>query len=119
MANQAAPMLLQLEARPRGEGNRCFYAKLGSLSGFCQPSVVSDTSLPDQAEETSSTDGTNNTIVENSTMVPTSSGTPRGFSSINTSSTRPGSNATGARVPDAAGGTSTGRLAYLRQSYSS
>ena len=52
-------------------------------------------------------------------MVPTSSGTPRRFSSVDTSSTGPGSNATGARVPDAAMGTSTGHLAYLRQSYSS
>ena len=112
-------MLLQLEARPRGRGNRCLYAELGSLSGVCQPSVVFDTLLPDKAKETGSMNVTDNTIVESPTVVPTSFGTPREFSSVDTSLTRPGSNATGARVPDAVRGTSTGRLAYLRQSYSS
>ena len=81
--------------------------------------MVSDTPLPVQAEETSSTNGTDNTIVENSAMVPASSGTCGGFSPVDTSSTRSGGNATGTRVPDATRGTSTGRLAYLRQSYSS
>ena len=117
--DQTASTFLQLEARPGGRGDRCLYAKLGSLPRVCQPSMVSDTPLPVQAEETSSTNGTDNTIVENSAMVPASSGTCGGFSPVDTSSTRSGGNATGTRVPDATRGTSTGRPAYLRQSYSS
>ena len=118
-ADQATPALLQLEAGPRGRGNRCLYAELGGQSGICQPSMVSNTPLPDQAEEASSTNGAHNTVVENSVMVPISSGTPRRFPSEDTSPTRPGSDATGTRIPDAARGAPTGRLAYLRQSYSS
>ena len=55
--------------------------------------------LSDQTEETSSTD---NTIVENPAVVPTSFGTSGGFSLVDTSSTRFGSNTLEARVPDAA-----------------
>ena len=117
--DQATPAFLQLEARPRGGSDGCLYAGLGSLSGVCQPSMVSDSSLSDQAEETSCTNSIDNTPVENAAVVSISSGITRGFPSEDTSSIRLGSNATGAGVSNATRGTPTSRLAYLRQSYSS
>ena len=116
--DKTTPTLLQLEARSRGGGDRCLHAELGSISGVCQPSVVSDTPLPDQAEKANSTNGVDNTIVEDPTMVPVTSGASRGLASEDTSPTRPSSNASGAGIFDAARSATTG-LAYLRQSYSS
>ena len=49
----------------------------------------------------------------------TSVGTSGGLPSTDTSTSGPGINATGAGISDATGSTSVGRLAYLRQSYSS
>ena len=51
MPDKATPALLQLKARSRSEGDTCLHAELGSISGVCQPSVVADTPLPDQAEK--------------------------------------------------------------------
>ena len=88
MPHKAAPTLLQLETRPRSRGNRCLYAELGSISKVRQSSMVSDKPLPVQAEETNSTNDPDNTIVENSTMVPTTSGTLRGLALEDTSPAR-------------------------------
>ena len=63
--------------------------------------------------------GVDNTIVEDPTMVPVTSGASRGLASEDTSPTRPSSNASGAGIFDAARSATTSRLAYLRQSYSS
>ena len=87
-----------------------------NMSRVCQPSMVFDSSLPYQSEKTSSTDSSDNTLVENPIMV---SGTPGGLPSTDSSTSRPCINATGAGLPDATGSTSIDRLAYLRQSYAS
>ena len=84
--DKAALTLLQLEARPRSGADGCLYTELGSISGGCQSSMMSDTPLPVQAEETSSTNDSDNTIVENSTMVTTTSGTLRRLASEDTPS---------------------------------
>ena len=52
-------------------------------------------------------------------MVSTSTGTPGGLPSENSSAIRPGINAIGTGVSDATGSASNGRLVYLRQSYTS
>ena len=78
-ASQLTKQLLRFYSwRPDQEAE---YAELGGLLGLCQPSsVVFDTLLSHQVKETSSMNATYNTFVENPTAVPTSSGTPRGFS---------------------------------------
>ena len=81
--------------------------------------MVFDSSLPYQSEKTSSTDSSDNTLVENPIMFSNSTGTSGGLPSTDSSTSRPGINATGAGLPDATGSTSIGRLAYLRQSYAS
>ena len=81
--------------------------------------MVSDTPLPCQGEKTGSKDSTNNTLVENSIVVPSSAGTFGGLPSEDSSTTRPDINAIGAGFSDATRSAPTGHLAHLRQSYSS
>ena len=81
--------------------------------------VVSNTSLSDKGEKTVSLNSTSNTSVEKATTISSSTRTPGGLSLEDSSTTRPGVNATGARIPDATGSTSTDCLAYLRQFYTS
>jgi len=89
--------------------------------------MVPDTLLSHISEEASSKDSTNNTFVENPTMVSTSTGASGGLPigasgglpSENFSATGSSINATGAKISDATGSAPVGRLAYLRQSYTS
>ena len=118
-SDKSTSSLLQLETRPRSRGNRCLHAELGSLLGVCQLTVVPDTSLPCQSEKTSSKDSTSNTLLENPIMVPTNSGTPGGLPSEDSSATRPGINAIRPEISNATRSPSVGRLACLRESYSS
>ena len=117
--DKATSPLLQLEARSRSGGDGCFHAEMVDQSRVYQSPVVPDTSLPHQSQERSSEDSVNNTFVENTTMVPTSAGTPGGLSSENSSTIRSDINATGARISDATGSAPVDRLACLRQSYTS
>ena len=117
--DKATSPLLQLEARSRSRGDGCFHAEMVDQSRVCQSPVVPDTLLPHQSQERSSEDSVNNTFVEYPTMVPTSTGTPGGLSSENSSTIRSDINATGARISDATRSAPVDRLAYLRQSYTS
>ena len=108
--DKTTPMPLQLEAGSGGRGNRWFHAELGSNSGVCQPSMVSDTSLPDQTEKANSTNGADNTIVEDPTVVPLTTGASRGLTPEDTSPTR----SSEARIFDGTRSATTSCLAYLR-----
>ena len=81
--------------------------------------MVPDTPLPRQSEERNSKDSANNSSVENSIMVSTGAGALGGLPSENSPETGSDINAIGTGLPDAAGSSSVGRLAYLRQSYAS
>ena len=80
--------------------------------------MVSDTVPPDQAEKTNSTNGADNTFVEDSTVVPVTPGTSRGLTPEDTPLARPSGNALRVGILDATR-TTTSRLAHLRQSNSS
>ena len=72
-----------------------------------------------QSEKTSSTDSSDNTLVENPIMVSNSTGTSGGRIPQQQDLVSMRINATGIGLPDATRSTSIGRLAYLRQSYAS
>jgi len=117
---KAAPSLLQLETRPRSRGDGRLHAELGNTSGVRQSPMVPDTLLSHESEEASSKDSsTDNTPVENPTMVSTSTGTSGGLPLENSLTTGSSINATGTRISNATGNAPVGRLAYLRQSYTS
>ena len=44
--DETASKVFQLEARPRGGGDRCFQPRLVSCEGLCQSTMVPDSSLP-------------------------------------------------------------------------
>ena len=119
MANEATPSFLLLETRPRSGGDGCLYAELGNSLRVRQSPVVSNTSLSHQGEETSSEKCTNNTSLENPIVVPTSTGTPGGLPSEDSSPIRPSTDANGAGISDTTYSAPIDRLAYLRQSYAS
>ena len=75
--------------------------------------MVPDILLPHQSEERSSESSTNNTSVENPTMVPTSTGTPGGLSLEDFPTIRLDINDSGAAISDVTGSTPVDRLAYL------
>ena len=104
-------VILKTDSRPVGTANcgwlsfgadRDFYSSQAYLQlKVCQSPVVPDTSLPYQSEKRSSKSGTNNTYVENSTVVLTSTGTPEGLPLDNSSTIRLDISATGTRIYDA------------------
>ena len=117
--DKATTTLLQLEGRPRGSSHRCIHAGLVSPERIREPTLVPDQSLPLQGDSGGCTNSTSNTVVKYTTLVSCSTGTVGGLPSPAGQSTRFGSIASGSGVPNETGSSSTDRLAYLRQSYSS
>ena len=118
-SDETTSPLLQLEGRPRGNSDRCLHAGLVADSELCQPTMVSNSPLPFQGEDAISTNSADNPLLEDPVLVPNSIGGGGGLPPTTAISTRPGYTANGPGFSDEAGGPSTDRLAYLRQSYSS
>ena len=117
--NKAITTLLQLEGKSRGSSHRCIHARLVSPERICKPTLVPDQSLSLQGESGGSENSDGNTIMEYTTLVSCSTETVGGLPSPADPSTRPSSIASGSGVPDETGSSSTDRLAYLRESYTS
>ena len=75
--NQTTSTALQLETRSR-EG-RCLQLGQVPVKGFCQPSMVLDSTLLGSGEEAESQDNNNHLIVEHSAMVSSSTEIIRGL----------------------------------------
>ena len=117
--DQTASPFLQLEAGPRSGGHRCLSTELGSSSGICQPTLVSVTPLFNQGKSGVSENGPDNTIMEDSVMVPNSLGVTGGLPKDPTSTTRSNNDTFRSGVSDAPRSPKSDRLAYLRESYAS
>ena len=117
--DETTPTILQLETRPRSRGHGCLHAGLVNIQGVCQPSVVPNTMMSDQDQDTISTASPGNTPVENTAVVPDNSGTPGGLPKEDSPAARPGFSTTRSRLSNAARSPSANRLAHLRESYSS
>ena len=111
--------LLQLEAGSGSRGNRCLYSELGSGKGLCQPPLVPHFSVPKSDKMSTSQSTVSNTTLAIPTMVPTSSGDVGGLSSSTPSDSGHCSEPIQSGVHNEARGSSTGRMARLRDSFAS
>jgi len=107
------PHFYSWRPNPESEATDAFMQNWAPIRGFANP----DTSLPYESEKSSSENVSNYTSLENTTMVPISTGTPGGLPSEDSTTTRPGINATGVGVSDAAGSPTINHLVYLYTSW--
>ena len=116
---EATSKVLQLEARPRGGGDRCFQPRLVHCEGLRQSSLVSDSSLPLADKTTDGESGGNHSIVEYAALVSNHSGSTGGLPSPPASKNRPGNSSHRSRVHNEAGSARVNCLAHLRESFTS
>ena len=117
-SNQATTPLLQLEARPGSGGSGCLLTELGTSEGFCQPSMVPNTTVSEPDKTTRSSSSVDNTPLALSVLVPSSPRDAAGLSSSTSISSRPDIESIQS-IHNATGNSNTGRMAYLRQSFTS
>ena len=101
--------------RSRGQDYRCLPAELGQDMGFCQPTLVPHTSVPDQGQNRNCKNGSGDTPVEDAIMVPSSTGTVGGLSKNSPTLTRLSTYANAPEFPDATRCSNIGHLAYVSQ----
>ena len=117
-AHQPTSTIFQLEARPRGRSHECLLPTMGQTrwEGLCQSPMESggQNLIPSASSESNHSPGSAG--MEDTGMVPHSSGNAGGFSHhVTLSSCR--ANTANNTNSDTGGGTSTSRMAYLRQQY--
>ena len=117
--DKSTPKVLQLESRPRSSGHRCIPTGLVTVPRICKSTLVSDPPMSHQSQGSSSTNGTNNTILEDPVLVPRAIGDVGGLPQNVTNPVGSGHDANGAGVSNARGSSTTDRLAHLRESYAS
>ena len=117
-AHQPTPSIFQLEARPRGRSRESLLPTMGQTrwEGLCQSPMESggQNLIPSASSESDHSPGS--ASMEDTGMVPHSSGNAGGFSHHITLSSRWADTANNINS-DTGGGTSTSRMAYLRQQY--
>ena len=117
--NQTTTTVLQLEAGSRSRGSGCIQSGLVSSKGFCQPSVVPDSSLPGSVKEAESQDSANHSSVEHPTLVSSSAGAIRRLSQTATPAGRSCEMPNSTRVYNESKGSRPNCMAHLRESFAS
>ena len=82
LSDQTAAEIFQLEARPRGGENGCIQPGLVDHQGICQSPLVLDRSLSVSGQATKLQGHIDHPTVEHTAMVPSSTGTNGGLSSL-------------------------------------
>lgn len=116
--DQTVTLILQLEARPRGGSNGCFPTELGTSKGVHQPPMVFNSTMSEPDKTTAGRSIVDNTSLALPTLVPSPPMDATGLSSSAPTSTGPDTEPLQS-VYNAAGDSNTGRMAYLRESFSS
>jgi len=118
-ANQTATLLLQLEARPRCRGNQCLHTELGKDERLCLPPMVLDLLLSEPNKEARSQTSNGGTTMALPTMVSSTSPNVGRSSPSTPSNSRPSPESHQPGVHNESGSVNLGRMAHLRESYSS
>ena len=117
--NQTTAQVLQLETRPRSRGNRCFSTELGSSKRVCQPPMVPNTMVSDPDKTTAGRSFVNNTTLAFSTLVSSPSRDVAGLPLSTPISSGSDIDPIQSRTHNSAGSSNAGRMAYLRESFTS
>ena len=118
-SHSTPPLLLQLAARSGGGGNRCLHTELGSTQGLCQPSLVPYPQVFGTSSSTGSENSADNSLVDYSTLVPSSSGNARGLPLPSSQHPRSSNSPSGETVHNGSGSPTVNRMAHLRSTFSS
>ena len=117
--DQATTPILQLEARSRSRGNRCLPTGLDTSAGVCQSPMVLNTTMSEPDKTTTGKSVADNATLALPILVPSPSRDATGLPSSASTTTGPDIEPLQSGIHNATGDSDTGRMAYLRESFSS